>query len=120
MTQTFTALPVQLTNRIFCYYTNGSQQLQIARITNVPGWQFERLIFPGQRLIFEAIPEALLTIDAGDSTTPPQQIACVQLQVREPAVTSESISELRALSAPETLTEIVRAESSTQTDVERP
>jgi hypothetical protein len=118
MAQMFTALPVQLTNRIFCYYTNASQQLQIARITNVPGWQFERLIFPGQRLIFEATPEALLTIEADNSTTPLCQIACQHLQVREPMITSGQAApvELREVPLTESWSEVNVSGSSTQPD----
>jgi hypothetical protein len=37
----------------------------VARITNVTNWYFERVVFPGQRLVFEALPEALLEIHTG-------------------------------------------------------
>jgi hypothetical protein len=35
------------------------------RITNVVNWYFERVVFPGQRLVFEAIKDALLEIHTG-------------------------------------------------------
>lgn len=35
-------------------YTNSSPQLQIIRIVNLEGCWFERVIFPGQRILFEA------------------------------------------------------------------
>ena len=39
--------------------------MQVARITNVPDWYFERVVFPGQRLLFESVPSALLEIHTG-------------------------------------------------------
>src|SRR5919202_934048 len=39
--------------------------IQIARITNIANWYFERVVFPGQRLVFEAVPEALVEIHTG-------------------------------------------------------
>jgi hypothetical protein len=85
MAQTFTALPAHRSDRILCYYTNLTRSLQIIRITNVAGWRFERLIFPGQRLLFESTPKALLSIYSGTgvSSGPLDQIPCHQLQVHE-------------------------------------
>ena len=51
--------------KILCYYTNHTNQIQVARITNIPDWYFERVVFPGQRLLFEAIPSAELEIHTG-------------------------------------------------------
>ncbi len=50
---------------IVCCYVNVTSQIQIVRITNVTNWYFERVVFPGQRLVFEALPEALLEIHTG-------------------------------------------------------
>ena len=58
----FTPLPSQYTNRILCYYMNPTKQIQIARIVDIPNWFFERVIFPKQRLCFEAIATAHLEI----------------------------------------------------------
>ncbi|MGH2415738.1 MAG: DUF1830 domain-containing protein, partial [Microcystaceae cyanobacterium] len=44
---------------------NATSQIQVVRITNVSSWYFERVVFPGQRLVFEAIPDALLEIHTG-------------------------------------------------------
>jgi hypothetical protein len=44
--------------KIFCSYTNKTPQLQVIQIINIPGWFFERVVFPKQRLIFEAPPGA--------------------------------------------------------------
>ena len=50
---------------ILCCYVNVTSKIQIARITNVPDWYFERVVFPGQRLLFEAPGSALLEIHTG-------------------------------------------------------
>lgn len=39
--------------------------MQIVRITNIRDWYFERVVFPGQRLMFEAMSEAQLEIHTG-------------------------------------------------------
>ena len=51
--------------KILCCYVNKTSQIQIGRITNVPDWYFEKVIFPGQRLLFEALPSAELEIHTG-------------------------------------------------------
>lgn len=55
-------LPSEQDRRILCYYVNDTSQIQIARISNISNWYFERVVFPGQSLNFEALPEALLEI----------------------------------------------------------
>nr|WP_197985660.1 DUF1830 domain-containing protein [Leptolyngbya sp. Cla-17] len=50
MTQTLDSLPADRTNRILCCYINEARKIKIARITNMPGWYFERVVFPGERL----------------------------------------------------------------------
>lgn len=62
MTQILDSLPVDCANSILCCYVNDTQQLKIARITNISNWYFERVIFPGEKLLFEALPEAQLEI----------------------------------------------------------
>jgi hypothetical protein len=58
-------VPTHCSNRILCCYVNVTTQVQIARIANIPEWYFERVVFPGQRLLFEAPPEAKLEIYTG-------------------------------------------------------
>jgi hypothetical protein len=64
---------------------NATSHIQIARITNIPNWYFERVVFPGQRLVFEAMPEALLEIHTGmmASAILSDTIPCDRLQVDE-------------------------------------
>ena len=48
-------------------YINKTNQVQIIRISNIPNRYFERVVFAGQRLVFEAPAEARLEIHTGDS-----------------------------------------------------
>jgi Domain of unknown function (DUF1830) len=65
MAQIIDPLPSGSPDRVLCCYVNATSKIQVARITNVPMWYFERVVFPGQRLLFEAIDEALLEIHCG-------------------------------------------------------
>ena len=62
MAQIFAPLPFKYHRRILCCYVNSTSKIQIARIANIANWYFERVVFPGQRLLFEAVPEAHLEI----------------------------------------------------------
>lgn len=62
MTQILDSLPANWANRILCGYVNDTHNLKIARITNISNWYFERVVFPRERLLFEALPEARLEI----------------------------------------------------------
>ena len=65
MSQILDPLPNGENNRVLCCYVNPSSRIQIARITNIPNWYFERVVFPQQRMVFEAVPEGLLEIHCG-------------------------------------------------------
>jgi hypothetical protein len=65
MAQILDPIPNGHRNSILCCYVNATSHIQVARITNVTNWYFERVVFPGQRLVFEALPEALLEIHTG-------------------------------------------------------
>ncbi len=75
----------EYSNQILCYYTNVTGQIQIARITNIPNLYFEHMIFPGQRLLFESLPNAELEIHkcAMGSETFVDKISCRCLCVNE-------------------------------------
>lgn len=85
MTLAFTPLPSNGSARILCYYVNSTAQIQKARIANIPNWLFERVIFPRQRLLFEAFPEGLLEIHtcSRQGETVFCHIPCLRLQVKE-------------------------------------
>ena len=65
---------------VLCCYINRTDKIQIARIANIEQWYFERVIFPQQRLLFDAPPEAELEIHANnrEETT---RIRCENLLV---------------------------------------
>ncbi|MDJ0591627.1 MAG: DUF1830 domain-containing protein [Pleurocapsa sp. MO_226.B13] len=65
MAQILDPLPNDENTHILCCYVNATSQIQVARITNIPNWYFERVVFPGQRLVFEAEPHAVLEIHSG-------------------------------------------------------
>lgn len=65
MTQILDPLPNDENNRILCCYVNATSQIQIARITNIANWYFERVVFPGQRLVFESEVQGILEIHSG-------------------------------------------------------
>ena len=65
MSQILDPFPNDKDGSILCCYVNATSQIQVARITNIPNWYFERVVFPGQRLVFEAAPEAILEIHSG-------------------------------------------------------
>jgi hypothetical protein len=90
MAQILDSLPSDNQNRILCCYVNATSQIQVARITNIPNWYFERVVFPGQRLVFEALPEALLEIHTGMMATAilSDTIPCERLRVEEENIDS--------------------------------
>lgn len=65
---------------ILCYYFNASSQTQIVRVTNITNWHFDRVIFPGQRLMFHAPPAATLEIHTTHET---RHISCQCLRVSD-------------------------------------
>lgn len=84
--QTLDAIPdKKRSERLTCSYINATSSIQVARITNIENWYFERVVFPGQRLMFEAVPEAKLEIHTGmmASSILADTIPCEKLRVRE-------------------------------------
>ncbi|MDJ0508135.1 MAG: DUF1830 domain-containing protein [Crocosphaera sp.] len=65
MAQILDPIPTGQRNVLLCCYVNATNQIQVARITNIENWYFERVVFPGQRLVFEALPKAHLEIHTG-------------------------------------------------------
>lgn len=83
--QQFTSLPKEYKERILCGYFNSTSHIQIARIANISNWYFERVVFPGERVLFEAVPEAELEIHSCQlpSAILMDKQHCNSLQVRE-------------------------------------
>lgn len=83
MAQIIDPLPSDDSDPLLCCYVNATSKIQIARVTNVPDWYFERVVFPGQRLMFEAVPTAMLEIHTGmmASAILSDTIPCQRLRV---------------------------------------
>jgi hypothetical protein len=84
MSQILDPIPHGEGDSILCCYINATNQIQIARITNVPNWYFERVVFPGQRLVFEAVSSGILEIHSGmmASAILSDSIPCQRLAVQ--------------------------------------
>jgi hypothetical protein len=65
MAQILDPIPSEDKARVLCCYVNATSSIQVVRITDVPSWYFERVVFPGQRLMFEAPPESHLEVHTG-------------------------------------------------------
>ena len=74
-----------ISGQITCHYVNSTSKLQVARIENVANWYFERVVFPGQHLVFEALSEAVLEIHTSDMATTilADRIPCTELRYTE-------------------------------------
>ncbi|MEL6440285.1 MAG: DUF1830 domain-containing protein [Cyanobacteria bacterium J06621_8] len=107
MSQILDPLPDDSNDRILCCYVNASSKIQVARITNIPNWYFERVVFPGQRLVFEADPRATLEIHSGmmASAILSDTIPCTKLSL-------ETVEQKQVSSLNEKLTSIDKARNS--------
>ncbi len=90
--QTLDAIPSgHLSEQITCCYVNATSSIQVARITNIENWYFERVVFPGQRLLFEALRAAKLEIHTGmmASSILADTIDCEDLIVQEASTAAD-------------------------------
>lgn len=77
--------PPLVVNRILCYYTNSTYQLQIAKISGSLDLKLERVVFPKQRILFEALSDAWIEIyiySDPDGVTLLNTIPCQTLHVQ--------------------------------------
>lgn len=74
-----------VSGQITCQYVNRTSKLQIVRIENVANWYFERVVFPGQHLVFQAVSDAVLGIHTSEMATTilADRIPCTQLRYAE-------------------------------------
>lgn len=88
MAQIIDPVPSHESKLICCCYINATSKIQVARITDIPNWYFERVVFPGQRLLFEALPDGHLEIHTGmmASSILSDTIPCTQLQITDDEV----------------------------------
>lgn len=64
---------------ILCSYSNVTHNIQILRLNNFEGLPWERIIFPGERLMFKAQPQLRLEIKTSEMGA--LLISCQQLEV---------------------------------------
>jgi hypothetical protein len=87
MAQILDSLPPEQSGKFLCCYVNATSKIQVARISNISNWYFERVVFPGQRLVFEAPLEAQMEIHTGmmASAILSDTIPCDRLAIQEPS-----------------------------------
>ena len=87
MAQILDPLPPEQSGKILCCYVNATSKIQVVRISDIPNWYFERVVFPGQRLVFEAPRVAQLEIHTGmmASAILSDKIPCDRLALDEPS-----------------------------------
>ncbi|OYD94422.1 hypothetical protein CDG76_13430 [Nostoc sp. 'Peltigera membranacea cyanobiont' 210A] len=87
MAQILDPLPPEQSGKILCCYINATSKIQVARISNIPNWYFERVVFPGQRLVFEAPLQGQVEIHTGmmASAILSDNIPCDRLMLEEPS-----------------------------------
>jgi len=83
MAQILDPVPHNSSHSVLCSYLNATRSMQVVRITNLPNWYFERVVFPGQHLVFEALPDGVLEVHTGmiASAILSDQIPCSRLVV---------------------------------------
>ena len=77
------SLASSTSNSILCCYVNATAHVEVVRITNIANWYFERVVFPGQRLLFKAPTTAKLEIHTGMSISSikSETVDCKTLQL---------------------------------------
>jgi len=85
MSQILDSVPEHHDQKLVCCYVNDTSKIQVARITNIDNWYFEKVVFPGQQLIFETVMDAQLEIHTGmmASSILSDVIPCIQIQVMD-------------------------------------
>ena len=76
----------QRTSIILCYYFNSTHQIQLVRLWNGKGYSLEKIVFPSQRILFEAKPENILEVHTKqeDEQLLESVLVCNSLQVSQP------------------------------------
>ena len=80
--QAATAEPVL---NMVCHYTNSTRKMQLIRVIDSQNLYSEKIVFPQQRILFEAVPEGQLAIYTNQAGIPRciQIIPCQNLQVNQ-------------------------------------
>ena len=80
------------TEPLLCCYVNATQQIQLARLINSSNGSSEQVVFPGQRWLFEAVPQAWLEVGSAAKSSP-ERIPCECLRVKQGSPLSSSVSD---------------------------
>ncbi|NJO39193.1 MAG: DUF1830 domain-containing protein [Cyanobacteria bacterium CRU_2_1] len=88
-----TESPSKESTQILCYYINDTSDVQIIRAMSGVGCHFERVVFSGERILFEALPESYLEVYASlINGTRPSKINCKLLHVNEKPDLAKSLN----------------------------
>ena len=52
----------QRASKTLCYYFNSTNKIQLIRLWDGRNYSLEKIIFPSQRILFEAKPENILEV----------------------------------------------------------
>lgn len=68
---------------LLCFYINRTHRIQVLRIANITNEYWEKVVFPGQRLLFETAREAKLEVYSSENFNNllADVIPCEKLQV---------------------------------------
>ena len=119
MVQILDRLPPNKSDRVLCCYVNATSKVQIARISNIANWYFERVVFPGQRLVFEAVHEAAVEIHSGmmASAILSDTIPCERLMLHELEIPKGSRSvKVEGFTIPKQTAKVIKAPALTSVD----
>jgi hypothetical protein len=85
MTLSANLRPITTSSQLLYSYVNTTTSLQVIQIVNIPDWHFERVIFPGQRLLFYAPPNAAIEVQTSyfGQAILVKKIPGVQLEVKQ-------------------------------------
>lgn len=107
MAQILDPIPPEQSEKILCCYVNVTSKIQVVRISNIANWYFERVVFPGQRLVFEAPLEGQLEIHTGmmASAILSDTIKCSSLAIDDEnrEIKKDSKTDLTSVNKKETL-----------------
>ncbi|HEY9597101.1 MAG TPA: DUF1830 domain-containing protein [Cyanophyceae cyanobacterium] len=83
LTDSSDSLNIKESYPVLCYYKNPTRQMQIVQIYNEQNSQFKRVVFPGEQLLFEALPESELEVSTDTSVGAifVDKLLCADLQV---------------------------------------
>jgi hypothetical protein len=74
--------PIPETADFLCYHINDTRVIQVIRVMDQSHCLFERVVFPMERILFVAIPEAYLEIyESVLDGTISERISCESLRV---------------------------------------